>query len=105
MKFKITNFYTDDSPHPKAFKEKYYYIDERSVDSPAKIPWSIRHNDISWWYNDGFNHRVENEHIKREFEYERWCINIENLEELMSLGNIRLEKSNDSDDLYEIILE
>lgn len=57
-------------------------IDERGVDDPAKIRAYYGEN-TDWWYSNGRNHRVENGHIKRDFDDEAWYVEISSLDELM----------------------
>lgn len=72
----------DEKPHRKAIMKKGYIVDERTVDSPEKLGYSI---DRRTWYDRGVNHRVENGHIKRDLEIEDWYIEINFLHDLMEL--------------------
>lgn len=65
-------------PCPEARKETYTRIDERTVNSPEKIPDGWR------WFSGGRNHRVEHGHIMRDFDDEGWFIDIKTLDELMA---------------------
>ena len=66
-------------PHPSARKEKFIRIDERTVDDPSMLPALVD------WYSSGTNHRVEDGHIKRDFEDEGWFIDVSTLEDLLRL--------------------
>lgn len=55
-------------------------IDERTVDSPAKIG---SHGEPTW-YELGRNHRVENGHIMRDFDDTAWFIEMNSLDDLIA---------------------
>ena len=57
-------------PHPRAYKADRVYVDERTVDDPAKL--RCKHD----WYERGKNHRVEDGHIKRDLTHAVWCISV-----------------------------
>jgi hypothetical protein len=70
------------SPCEGAVQLPYIRIDERTVNDPMKNKYIGED-----WYKEGTNHRVENGHIKRDFEEKCWFIEIETLEDLMNLRN------------------
>ena len=81
MKFIISrtsNWSDEESPCCEAVREPHVRIDERTVDNPDKL-----NQGPEYWYKLGQNHRVENGHIKRDFPYEAWSIEISSLEELL----------------------
>jgi hypothetical protein len=84
MKFMVsrTSRTTDVKPCSEAKQEKYTRVDERSTDDPAKIP-AMRGKPADWWFADGTNHRIENGHIKRDFEDTAWFIKINTLAQLI----------------------
>ena len=73
----------NDKPCDGAVWEAFTSIDERIFDDPSKIPSYQRCGSTDEWYAHGENHRVENGHIKRDFESHAWFIEIEILGELM----------------------
>jgi hypothetical protein len=75
--------YRDDpnSPCVGAWQEKYFYIDWRTTDDPAKIAAYDRETD--WWYNEGTNHRIENGMIARDLEEKGWFIEFDGLGALL----------------------
>ena len=80
MKFLVTRTSLDDEVKPcvEALQETYTRIDERTTDDPAKI-----FHGKDWWYDEGKNHRVENDHIKRDFDETGWFIVLKDLDELL----------------------
>lgn len=82
MKFGIrrTSEWGDASPYKHAVKLPYTRIDERTVNDPMKNKYIGKD-----WYKDGTNHRVENGHIKRDFQDECWFIEIDSLEDLINI--------------------
>lgn len=82
MQFGIrrTSIWGDECPYKHAYQASYVRIDERTVDDPMKNKYIGED-----WYKEGKNHRVENGHIKRDFEDKHWFIDIESLEDLMEL--------------------
>ena len=105
MKFMIsrTSMYGE-KPCDKAFRDKYIRIDERTTDAPEKIP--VANGKSEWWYEKGSNHRVENGHIKRDFEDEAWFINIESLDNLSDLiedyGRVIIQPAYTNNDILEM---
>ena len=96
---RVSNFVGDKQPCEEAFKSEYTSIDERSVSSPEQIPSYKKRKDLidKDWYGKGSNHRVENGHIKRDFEgTEGWFVELNSLEELNSLqekyGDLIIQK-------------
>lgn len=79
--FRTGGFSYHKKPCKEARKEAFVRVDERTVDDPRKIPVYI--DSDGGWYNDGRNHRVENGHIKRDFDDEHFVIEINSLDELM----------------------
>ena len=105
MKYKVsrTSDWSANKPCEEAFEDSYIQIDERIVDSPEKL--NVK-SDRDEWYNNGTNHRMENGHIKRDFESRGWFVNIETLEDLNKFvdkyGNIVFQKSSDNSDIKEV---
>ena len=86
MKFTISRtslWDNEKQPIDEAYEDEYIRIDERTVDNPQKLNFYADRED---WYNYGFNHRVENNHIKRDFKEKAWYINVDNLEDLLNLN-------------------
>ncbi len=83
MKFVITRTSAfKESPCPEAFKSEYIYVDRRLVDDPAKIEWYGGKTD--WWYEEGVNHRVENDQICRDMGLRaEWVVEINSLKDLL----------------------
>lgn len=102
MRFQIrrTSQYcmSENSPCEEAVREKYIRIDERNVDNPKKLTYRNAYED---WIGNGRNHRVENGHIKRDFDSEDWFVYINNFDELFEFtkkyGDLVLGMSWDSD--------
>lgn len=82
MKFKIsrTSDWGENQPCEEAFKGKYIYVDERSVDDASKLKYRDAQND---WYSNGSNHRIENGHIKRDFMQDGWMIKVNSIKQLI----------------------
>lgn len=83
MKYAVrrtSDFISEDKPCKEAVRGKYTRIDERTVNDPMLIK-SVR-DGREKWYDRGTNHRVENGHIKRDFEDEAWFVEINTLKEL-----------------------
>ena len=70
-------------PCKEAYRRAYTRVDERTVDDPSKIQMLKRHPER--WYSEGKNHRVENGHIKRDFDDEAWFIEVKDLDALNAL--------------------
>lgn len=83
MKFIVerTSTWGNGKPCALVKKETLLCIDERVVNDPLKIT-SMGTSD-GWWYNKGKNHRVEHGHIKRDFDWDVWTIELNTLEELL----------------------
>lgn len=81
-------FYSDERPIDGAIRRKYTPKDVRSVDDPIKIP-AYRDNPEKArreWYEEGYNHRVENGRIVRDMEPQfAWYIEIGSLKQLVNL--------------------
>ena len=85
MKFAIhrTSDYRGSTPPCKeAIHISSMRVDERTTDDPKKLPCPVGDYEAKWWYETGTNHRVENGHIKRDFEEWTWLIEIASLEAL-----------------------
>ena len=84
MRFKVrrTSEY-DSKPCEGAYQYDCLSVDERTVGDPVelKIPWARE-----TWYKDGSNHRVEDGHIKRDFEETVWAIDIPDLAALRAFA-------------------
>jgi hypothetical protein len=83
MKFLISRTSVwEGQPCEEATLEPYTRVDERTVDDPAKLPIGNPNQQTDWWFSEGKNHRVENGHIKRDFDDQTWFVEINSLEEL-----------------------
>lgn len=82
VKFLIsrTSEWGDNQPHKNAYRDSFTLVDERVIDNPNKFKHK---KDREGWYNRGSNHRVENGHIKRDFQDEGWFIDISSLEDIL----------------------
>ena len=58
-------------------------IDERCVSKPENIP-AHKGESTDWWYREGKNHRVKNNHIQRDFEEEFYVIELSTIEDLLN---------------------
>jgi len=102
MKFAISRSVCDGKkPCDGAYKDSYVHIDERTVDSPQKLLC-----DSHTWYERGYNHRVENGHIKRDLDRDGWFIDISDLRGLLELeekyGNLMIQRVWGNDSILEI---
>ena len=70
-----------EKPCEGATFEPYTRIDERTVDDPMKN----KHIGKSW-YQQGKNHRVENGHIKRDFDGMAWFMEINSVDDLVAFA-------------------
>jgi hypothetical protein len=78
-----TSIWSDEKqPCNEAYIDTYVRVDERTVDNPEKLNGIGNKKD---WYENGKNHRVENGHIKRDFDDKAYFIDINSLEELTDL--------------------
>ena len=78
MKFLITRTSQwAGQPCDEAYQDTYTRIDERTVRTPDKLP------NGQTWYQEGTNHRVEDGHIKRDFQDTAWFVDIPDLDALM----------------------
>ncbi len=87
MRFSISRtsiFFDDDPPCEDAVRFPCVRVDERTTDDPSKI--KAHEGDTDWWTNEGRNHRIEDGHIKRDFDGADWYVEIENLEALIAFG-------------------
>lgn len=106
MKFMVlrTSCY-DGKPCDEAVLESFVRVDERTTDSPDKIPFYAG-KPTDWWYSDGRNHRIENGHICRDFDAQAWFIEIPDLAALMAFaaqhGDIVIKKSYGNRNIDEI---
>lgn len=105
MRFMVsrTSNYGQCPPCEGARQETYLRVDERTVDDPAKL--NLFENETDW-YGLGCNHRIENGHIKRDYECKGYFIDIANLEELLAFmdthGPIVIQKTNTNPQMREI---
>jgi len=86
MRFLLTrssDAFHNKKPCEEAEWGKYYYTDERTVCDPAEV--GMYRGQTEWWYKHGFNHRIENGHIKRDIEEEGWTLELVSLEDVISL--------------------
>ena len=76
--------YTDDCPHPSAFRVKIANVDVRYTDTPEKVPYYNGASD--WWYSKGTNHRLIDGLIARDIgTVERWAVPLNSTTQLLSL--------------------
>lgn len=77
-------------------------VDERTIDDPSKFSqeWDKRN-----WYTDGENHRVENGHIKRDFEESFHIIEINTIEDLLEFQRKHNVNASVSPDFSRYILD
>jgi len=81
MRFKIYRTSIHDleaQPHQKAFRAKTIVRDEVRKD------WDGGTREE--WRENGFNHRTEGDFLVRDLEVERWFIEINSLEELITFA-------------------
>lgn len=79
---KTSDYSGNSKPHKRAFRKEFVRIDERHVESPDKLTY--RNAELEWHHN-GYNHRKEDGHIKRDFRDNGWFIEVNSLEELLDL--------------------
>lgn len=106
MKFIIsrTSLWNDEEkPCEEAIKDKYIRVDERTIDSPEKFNHKYERDN---WFSEGTNHRIDNGHIKRDFEDEDWFIEINTLDDLIKFqqkyGDIIIQDGFMNPDIKEI---
>ncbi len=87
MKFTIkrTSLWSDEEPCEEATLEHGVYVDVRTSDDPAKVPYYK--GESAWWYSEGTNHRIEDGHIKRDLPRDYYVIKIESLDDLVRLSD------------------
>jgi len=90
-------------PCEEAYVDTYMRIDERATNDPKKLNDMLDRNN---WYKLGENHRVENGHIKRDFEFKGWFININSLDQLnqfvKTYGDIVIYQNYENPDILKI---
>lgn len=82
MIFKVTRtslFDEKEEPCPQCRKEQVIDVDERTVDHPSKLLG----DGVVDWFQRGENHRIENGHIRRDFDGVGWFIEISSLDQLL----------------------
>lgn len=86
MKFLVTKTsdWGDNQPCEESFDGEYIYIDERTVNDPSQLKYK---NAEKEWYGNGSNHRVENNHIKRDFNKNGWLLEVNSIEQLINFVN------------------
>lgn len=87
-KFRIrraSNHYSGIQPCEEAKQKKYFHMNWKTSDDPAKVPFYKGETD--WWYNEGTNHRVEDGVIVRDMERDGWFVEFNNLDELLAFVN------------------
>lgn len=95
-------------PCEESFKSSYIRIDERNTDDPVKIGRYKGNKELANkdWYGEGKNHRVENGHIKRDYNDETWFVEINDLQQLNEFidkyGDIVIQKSYNNPEIFEI---
>ena len=98
-----TSDWSNCKPCEGAFEDSYIKVDERMIDTPEKFKLK---SDREEWYKNGENHRVENGHIKRDFEFKGWFININSLDQLnqfvKTYGDIVIYQNYSNPDTLEI---
>ena len=93
MKFIVSktsaSIWNDENPCDEAYKDSYIRVDERVKSRPEDIPYFQEHPERikAEWYDGGFNHRVENGHIKRDFVEEGWFVEIATLLKFIQFSN------------------
>jgi len=68
----------DEKPCDEAKKTPFVSTERRTVDDPMKNPYIGEA-----WYKEGRNHRVENGCIARDFDDERWEVEIKDASDLV----------------------
>lgn len=103
MKYLINRVSCYDKPPCEEAKEEIYIrIDIRNCDCPSKIHMFNGNKKLAdkYWFNDGFNHRVENSQIKRDLEDKDWFIELNSIEEINKFvkkyGDIVIKPPSDS---------
>lgn len=90
-------------PCEEAILLNYVATDELGVDDPNKLN-DKRVSDN--WYTKGRNHRVENGHIKRDYDTEGYFVRFDNIDDLFSFikkyGGVVIEESLDSEEYMRI---
>lgn len=83
---RVSNYFGDSiQPCGESEQRKYFHIDWRTTDDPAKIlPYK---GETDWWYNEGTNHRVENGQIARDLEWKGWFVEFNDLDDLLKFAN------------------
>lgn len=85
---------SDNKPCDEAYQKQYVYIDRRRWKTPEEITDEITKRE---WFNEGRNHRIEDNNIMRDFDRVGWFVNIDSLDDLMKFiakyGNIVIETS------------
>lgn len=89
-------------PCDEAIKLSYVRVDRRTIDDPKKNPYIGR-----TWYKSGRNHRVEDGMIARDFDDERWMVEIADEQALQEFiqkyGTIIISPNSDGlNPVYEI---
>lgn len=84
------------------YEKEFTQIDERTVNDPKKLPHPSNIN----WYENGSNHRVENGHIKRDFQRTERFITIPDLPALLEFiakhGRIVIEQAWQNPDILQL---
>lgn len=107
MEFMVrrTSYSMDAKPCEEAYLKTYIRIDERTVNSPSKIP-AYKNWPEDWWYSKGKNHRIENGHIMRDFDDKGWFIELDTMEGLSKFhqkyGRLVIEQCWENHSILEI---
>lgn len=99
---RVSGFWKNGAPCKGAYKDDFIRQDVRTVDSPDKIP------DGHSWHTQGFNHRVVDGYITRDFKDTEWFVDINTLEELTKFvdknGRVIIEEHMSNPDYYELTI-
>ena len=94
---RTSSFLDNVKPCDEAKQVPFIRIDRRNYKTPKEIPWG---DDAQTWYTIGFNHRIENGGLARDFRETKWAISINSLDELQAFclkhGPLVLETGSDS---------
>lgn len=94
MKFIIKKVSTDKKPCENAFSGIVYFRNIKTIKSFDLNNKFIKEN----WFNEGYNHRQEDDCLVKDYSKRIWFIYIDNITELNNLtlnsGKIIMEESN-----------
>ena len=83
MKFMIsrTSVYEDVAPCEEAYKANSIFVDQRTFKTPEE--YDRAYNSPNYWISFGQNHRVTEVGIARDISTIAWCVDFDDLSELM----------------------